>query len=60
MKYVASIVIDGVEEAAVVVNMFDRHNNETIAIDKALSCVVRCSQGFIHLDPDTVPIHTVQ
>jgi len=59
MRYVASVIINDVEEAASVIKMFDAYERETTFIDRASTCVVACSHGHIAIDLDLAPIFTV-
>ena len=59
MKYVASVVVDGIEEAGYVTNMLGWNGDEVKSIAEAHAFVIECSRGFITVDADHAPIHTV-
>lgn len=59
MTYVATVIINGVEEAGHITDLVDNEGRETTDIAKAVACVLRCSRGLITMDIDAAPIFTV-
>lgn len=59
MRYVASVIVDGVEEAGIVTNLFNESEAETFDPRRAVSAVVECSRGSMVIDLGLVPIFTV-